>query len=92
MRVTGVGVPDSVVRKLARRGIHEWEPVEVAFDRPRFLGNKKNRTATHQMIGSTKAGRLLTMLIKESGEPGDWYVVTGRRSTEVERSRYEGRT
>jgi hypothetical protein len=89
INVAGLRVTRSAKNKLARRGIEEWEPLDVGYDRPRFFRNKKGRAATYQMIGSSEAGRILTILIVESNEPGDWDVVNGWVATSGERTRYE---
>lgn len=89
--VRGVQVTQAVRNKLAARGIDEWEPHEVAFGRYVLLRNKKHRAASHRLVGRTEAGRMLTILVRETEEDGIWDVRNGWDSSDGERTLYERR-
>jgi hypothetical protein len=77
--------------KLRSRGIDEWEPFEVFFNRWVLLKNKRHRAASHRLVGKTDSGRLLTLLVKESRDTGIWEVVNGWDSSKGERTLFERR-
>lgn len=56
-----------------------WRTVyEVAEEAPRFRVNKKNRAASHQMVGPDYAGHMWVLCIVEApGFSGVWRAVTG---------------
>jgi hypothetical protein len=84
-----IRVGEGPARKLAQRRIAEWEAYEVFFNAHVVIRNKRQRAASHRMIGRTDAGRLLTILIREaSDEPGLWDVITGWEASEGERTMY----
>lgn len=74
-----IRVTERAREKLAKRSprIEEWEPYEVWFNPNVMLRNKKDRAASHRLVGRTDAGRLLTILVAPSNEEGIWDVVTG---------------
>jgi hypothetical protein len=49
---------------------------QILDNRPRFRRNKRNRTATHQMVGPDDGGRFWVVCIAERG-PEFWRPITG---------------
>jgi hypothetical protein len=60
---------------------------EVRTGAPLFLRNKKNRTASHLMIGPRRSGEFWTVAILEVGD-GMWRPITGFTSTKWQMDRY----
>lgn len=59
-------------------GLSRRVVLEVFGNAPRFRPNRRNRAATHQMIGPDKGGSLwLFCIVAVAGQRGLWRVVTG---------------
>lgn len=68
--------------KFARNSVTVREVAEVHIERPRFRKNRKQRRATHLMIGQTFGGRWLIVPIERWGtEEGLWRPVTAFEPT-----------
>ena len=51
---------------------------EIWGDDPKFIANRRNRSASHLMIGPDRAGQLWTECIIEAGaHSGVWRAITG---------------
>jgi len=82
-------VPERALQKLAGRSIEQWEAHEVLFNRNVLLRNKRNRAASHRLVGRTDAGRLLTLLVRPTDDAGVWEVVNGWQASSGERALFE---
>lgn len=91
MPIEALSMGDRAHRKLQARGIEEWEPYEVLFNRWVVLRNKKQRAASHRLVGRTDAGRLLTLLVRETEDRGTWEVLNGWDTSKGERTLFERR-
>ncbi len=82
---------DEDVEHLARHGVTPENVLGVWREDPRYRRNRKNRAASHQMIGPDKAGAFFAIFIRQDGDlEGLWRAVTGRRANDVERDWWRG--
>jgi uncharacterized DUF497 family protein len=75
--------------KASSHGVSMIELFQLLDGRVRAFKNRKDRAATHLMIGRTHGGRTITVPIVETAVPGRWRPVTAWPSTDAERARYE---
>lgn len=73
----------------ARHGLTPMIAAKVLDGAPLFFAGKPRRTATHAMIGPDSEGRLWTVHILETTNPGIWRAITGWPSTGKEIRLYE---
>jgi len=76
-------------RKLRDRGIEEWEAYEVWLNQHVTVRNKRNRAASHRLIGLTDSGRMLTILVRADEDGRAWLIVNGWGASKAERTLYE---
>jgi hypothetical protein len=88
--VKEIRITERALRKLASREppIEEWEPYEVWLNRHVIVRNKRDRAASHRLIGRTDAGRRLTILVRASQNDSSWVIVNGWDSSKGERTLY----
>jgi uncharacterized DUF497 family protein len=80
---------DGNLDELARHGLDWYVVLQVAEGHPKFRANRKQRAASHQMIGPDRGGRYWTVcIVRLAGER--WRAVTGWTSSTRERAWYEG--
>lgn len=80
---------DDNLNELARHGVTRRAVLETAGNAPRFRRNKRNRAASHQMIGPDDGGALWTVcLVEHPTVVGRWRAVTGWRSSDAEAQWY----
>lgn len=83
---------DDDVEHLARHGVQPRDVLAVWREEPRYRRNRRNRGASHQMIGPDGAGNVFAVFIVEDNVTrGLWRPVTGRRATEAERDWWRGK-
>jgi uncharacterized DUF497 family protein len=70
---------------IARHGVTRDEVYEVCQSKFVVLAGKKGRAA---VVGVTKAGRMLTVILDPEPEEGIYYPVTARSADKKERSKY----
>jgi hypothetical protein len=81
---------DEIVEHLARHGASPSAVLEVWREEPKYRANRKNRAATHQMIGPDVGGQFLTIFVREDdAHEGRWRVITARQATDAERAWWE---
>ncbi len=81
---------DEIVEHLARHGVSPSVVLDVWRQEPKYRANRKNRAATHQMIGPNSGRRFFTIFIREDDvHEGRWRAVTARRATDAERAWWE---
>ena len=74
---------------LGRRGITRRIVLEVANEDPRFRRNKRERSATHLMIGPDRGGTIWTICIVEVARwPGRWRAFNGWNSDDEDKAWY----
>ena len=73
--------------KLASHGVSIHEAYQVLWTRPRALRNHSDG-APWVLIGPTASGRMITLPIDPTDEPGIWRPRTGYDSSRKERRRY----
>jgi hypothetical protein len=83
---------DGNLDELARHGLSRRAVLEVAEEAPLFRRNKRNRAASHQMIGPNRGGSIWTVCIREELEAGVWRAITGWPSEPQEITWYERST
>src|SRR5512147_2640561 len=76
MRIQDWELDDANTEELAAHGLAAEILDEVLENRPRFRRNKKNRAATHQMIGPNSGGQFWVVCVVETG-PAIWRPITG---------------
>jgi hypothetical protein len=75
------------LEELADHGLTRRTVLQVSAEAPRFRGNiKKNRAASHMMIGPDKGGAFWVVCIVELDSEGIWRAITGwsARKHEIE--------
>ena len=82
---------DSDVEHLAAHGVQPADVLAVWREEPRYRRNRKNRAASHQMLGPDGRGGFFAIFIREDDiEKGLWRAITGRAASAAERSWWEG--
>ncbi len=73
---------DGNIEHLADRGITpELVEDEIWLEAPKYNANRKDRTASHFMIGPDRGGRMWTICILQvADDPATWRAITGWRS------------
>lgn len=74
-------------RKLAEHSVTIMDVLEVMDIQPRFFANRRERRASHVMIGPTRSGRLLVVPIEDWGR-GIWRPVTAFDANGWQAQRY----
>ncbi len=75
--------------KAARHGVRAVELLQVLDNPFRVFTNRRDRSATHLLIGLTHGGRTITMPIESTHVDGRWRPVTAWPASEAEKARYE---
>jgi hypothetical protein len=65
-----------------------WEVEQVFWNRPVWPKNKKGRSGDHMMVGRTRGGRKLTIIVQAKPTSGLLRAITGWDSTPAELSKY----
>lgn len=79
--------------ELARHELDRRIVLQVAVEAPVFRANRKERAATHQMIGPDHGGAIWVVCIVEvSGTPGLWRAITGWGAEDLEIEWYRRNT
>ena len=76
--------------KAARHGVRVRELLQLLDNPFRVFRNRRDRTATHLLIGRTNGGRTITVPIEPTPVEGRWRPVTAWPASEAEKARYEG--
>jgi hypothetical protein len=83
---------DEDVEHLAGHGMRPSDVLNVWREQPRYRRNRRNRAASHQMIGPDGQGGFFAIFIREDEMvAGRWRVITGRRATEAEEAWWKGK-
>jgi hypothetical protein len=83
---------DGDVEHLATHGVQPADVLAVWWEEPRYRRNRKNRAASHQMVGPDGRGGFFAIYIRHDAvETGRWRAITGRAATAGERSWWEGK-
>ncbi|HWE89935.1 MAG TPA: hypothetical protein VG317_10785 [Pseudonocardiaceae bacterium] len=78
---------DESIEHIARHGVRPSDVLAAWRGSPKFRRNKKNRAATHQMIGPDSSGHFLAVFIREDDVyEGRWRVITARSANDAERA------
>ena len=78
LRVEELHFDDMSREKLASHGVSIRAARQVLYERPKYRKNRKNRAATHKMIGPDRGGAMWTIFIRETDyQPGLWRVING---------------
>jgi hypothetical protein len=81
---------DEDVEHLAAHGVQPADVLAVWREAPKYRRNRKNRAASHQMVGPDGKGEFFAIFIREDEtEQGLWRTITGRRATATERAWWE---
>ena len=74
--------------ELAAHGVESWEVVEVFYNQPVWVPNRRHRAGDWKMVGWTDAGRALTIIVRTRPETASLYLITGWDATAGDRTRY----
>ena len=81
---------DDDIEHMSRHGVQPAHVLAVWRGTPRYRRNRKNRSASHQMIGPDDGGRFFTIFIREDETwAGLWRAITGRGAEPPERAWWE---
>lgn len=81
---------DDDIEHLAEHGVQPAHVLAVWREAPKYRRNRKNRGASHQMVGPDGGGGFFAIFIREDETlTGLWRPVTGRRATPAERAWWE---
>lgn len=86
--VSELAFDDENETKFAAHRVDVVEVQEVLEGEPRFYVNRRDRRASHVMVGPTTSGRLLVVPIEELGDAGVWRPVTAFDASESIATRY----
>jgi hypothetical protein len=82
---------DEDVEHLAAHGVRPSDVLAVWREEPRYRRNRRNRAASHQMIGPDGKGGFFAIFIREDElVSGRWRAITGRRATDAEQAWWRG--
>lgn len=87
VRVSAIDWSDASIEHIARHGIDPDEVEDVVFG-PR--SSTRSRNDTYRLVGQTRAGRYLTVILAPRGR-GLFYVVTARDANPGERRTFQRR-
>jgi hypothetical protein len=81
---------DGNIEHLATHGITpELIEDEIWLKAPKFLANRRNRAASHPMVGPDRSGELWTIcIVQVEDDPAIWRAITGWRSRPREQEWY----
>jgi hypothetical protein len=81
---------DGNIEHLATHGITpELIEDEIWLEAPKFLANRRNRAASHPMVGPDRGGELWTIcIVQVEDDPAIWRAITGWRSRPREQEGY----
>jgi hypothetical protein len=89
LRVEDLEISDGARDKLASHGVPIRAVHQVLYGRPKYRKNKKNRAASHVMIGPDRGGAMWTIAIRETDyQPGLWRVINGWRAEDTDKDWY----
>ena len=75
--------------ELARHGLGPRQVREVADKRPRFRRNRRQRAATHMMIGPDRGGAIwVVCIVQIERVAGRWRAVTGWLAEKADKEWY----
>ncbi len=77
LRIDEWELDDGNLAELAAHGITEVILFQVGEEAPRYRRNKKERSATHQMVGPDFGGTLWVICIVETHRRYVWRPITG---------------
>jgi hypothetical protein len=69
-------IDDDNAAKFAAHGLEEERIVQVLDGHPIILANRRNRRATHLVIGTDWGGRCIAIPIEPTSDPTVWRPVT----------------
>ena len=85
-RVSELLLPLTAIDKLGARSISVSEVREVPWNGPVMIRNPAAHTADRRLLlGKTKGGRCLRLVIEATDEPTTWLVISGWESSTRER-------
>jgi len=77
---------DEDIEHLAAHQVQPADVLAVWREAPKYRRNRKNRAASHQMIGPDGRGGFFAIFIRQDEiTKGCWRPITGRRATATER-------
>jgi hypothetical protein len=86
--VLALAFDDRNLAKLAAHGLTMRDALDVLDEDPRLMLNKSPEGAPYVLIGPTAVGRMVTLPIDPTNEPGVWRPRTGYASSDAEAIRY----
>jgi hypothetical protein len=90
MYIAEWGWRDDDIEHLAAHGVHPRHVLAVWREEPKYRRNRKDRAASHQMIGPDGGGRFFAIFIREDETlTGLWRAITGRDAVSAERAWWE---
>ena len=78
-------INETGIEKLGARGISEREARQVLQNDNAIGPNPRGGEERRLLVGLTDGGRVLTLVVERTLEPGSWIVVTGWNSTKSQR-------
>ena len=82
---------ETAVEKLGARGISKAEALQLPANLHTTTRNPSRSEAERRLlIGQTDGGRVLTLVIEQTLEPGSWLVITGWTAAAHERKMLGG--
>lgn len=88
IEILDIELDDANAPEAARHGVTTREIEQVFQNEPLFFPNKRGRRSQLVMIGRTFGGRLLTVPLAETPQPGLWRPATAFDSSRSEAARY----
>jgi hypothetical protein len=78
---------DEDVEHVAAHGVTPADVLSVWREAPKYRRNRKNRAASHQMVGPDGGGAFFAIFIRQDGNlEGLWRAITGRSANDIERA------
>jgi uncharacterized protein len=80
---------DANVAHLERHGLHTDDVDAMLESRITVIRNKNAGSGDYKFIGLGRGDLPITIVVARTAVPGRWRPITGRRSNDAERHRYE---
>lgn len=78
-------IDETAIEKLGARDISDGEARQVLQNDNAIGPNPRGSEERRLLVGVTDGGRVLTLVVEKTLEPGSWIVVTGWNSTKSQR-------
>ena len=88
IEINELEIDEENAKEMAKHGVSEARALSVLEMTPRVFGNRRNRSATHILIGPDSSGIILSVPVSPTHIRGRWRPVTAWESGQRDISRW----